>query len=185
MAIISKNNGIIKGTGNPNLDVNIQDGDNPTPIQYIDVSTIPYTQYLFDSTLISGSKWVEIQSVPSYKVYSALLTQSGTNDPVATVLENTLGGTVVWTRESLGKYVGTLLNAFPTNKTTVNDSSGNSGGDYYSVSWYDYSGGITTGIHILDQDRIEVVNFNSPASDMDFTDGIIDNRVAINIKVYP
>ena len=32
----------------------------------------------------------------SYLVYTALLTQSGTDAPVATVLENTLGGTVTW-----------------------------------------------------------------------------------------
>lgn len=35
----------------------------------------------------------------SYAIYTALLSQSGTDDPTATVLENTLGGTVVWTRE--------------------------------------------------------------------------------------
>ena len=65
MAIISKNNGIIKGTGNPNLDVTIQDGDNPTPIQYIDVSTIPQTIYRFDDTQVSGSKWVEDLTIVS------------------------------------------------------------------------------------------------------------------------
>ena len=51
------------------------------------------------------------------RVYRALLTQTGTNAPVATVLENTLGGTVVWTRDSTGIYIGTLLGAFPSNKT--------------------------------------------------------------------
>lgn len=30
-----------------------------------------------------------------YKVYTALLTQTGTDAPVATVLENTLGGTPI------------------------------------------------------------------------------------------
>jgi hypothetical protein len=42
------------------------------------------------------------------KRYSAKLTQTGTAAPVATVLENTLGGTLVWTRSSAGVYVGTL-----------------------------------------------------------------------------
>lgn len=58
MAIISKNNGIIKGTGNPNLDVNIQDGDTITPLIYIDYSTTPPTFYKFNDNLASGSKWV-------------------------------------------------------------------------------------------------------------------------------
>jgi len=55
-----------------------------------------------------------------YKVYTALLTQSGTAAPVATVLENTLGGTVVWSRTaSAGVYQGTLSNAFINLKTYV------------------------------------------------------------------
>jgi hypothetical protein len=61
------------------------------------------------------------------KVYVALLTQSGTDAPVATMLKNTLGGTVVWTFTP-NEYVGTLVGAFPENKTFLtiyysNDSS--------------------------------------------------------------
>lgn len=55
----------------------------------------------------------------SYKVYTALLSQSGTNAPTAVILENTLGGTVVWTRSSVGTYSATLTNAFPSNKTVI------------------------------------------------------------------
>lgn len=60
-------------------------------------------------------------SIPSFgvKSYVALLTQSGTDAPVATVLENTLGGTVVWTRDSAGVYIGTLASAFTENKTYI------------------------------------------------------------------
>ena len=54
-----------------------------------------------------------------YKVYTALLTQSGTDAPVATVLENTLGGEVVWSRRFLGTYEGILIGAFTENKTTI------------------------------------------------------------------
>jgi len=59
-----------------------------------------------------------------YRQYVALLTQSGTNAPVATVLKNTLGGTVVWTRETIGSYIGTLSGAFPINNTTPNGRVG-------------------------------------------------------------
>jgi hypothetical protein len=52
-----------------------------------------------------------------YKVYTALLTQTGTTAPVATVLDNTLGGTVVFTRSSVGIYIGTLTGAFVAGKT--------------------------------------------------------------------
>ena len=55
----------------------------------------------------------------AYLVYTALLSQSGTDAPTATVLQNTLGGTVVWTRDSAGFYLGTLAGAFTQNKTFV------------------------------------------------------------------
>jgi hypothetical protein len=57
--------------------------------------------------------------LPNVKVYRALLTQAGTNDPVATVFENTLGGNIVWQRDSNGYYHGSLNNAFPANKTFI------------------------------------------------------------------
>ena len=53
------------------------------------------------------------------KRYVALLTQTGTSDPVATVLENSLGGTVGWTRTGVGDYTGTLAGAFVSNRTVL------------------------------------------------------------------
>jgi len=53
------------------------------------------------------------------KVYRALLTQTGTNAPVATVLENTLGGVPVWSYTNVGSYRLTLAGAFPTTKTII------------------------------------------------------------------
>lgn len=53
------------------------------------------------------------------KVYKAILNQTGTDAPVATVLVNTLGGTVVWTRDSMGVYSGTLAGIFLASKTLV------------------------------------------------------------------
>jgi hypothetical protein len=51
--------------------------------------------------------------VKPYKVYSALLTQSGVADPVATVFENTIGE-ITWTRdsESNGVYFADSSNLF-------------------------------------------------------------------------
>jgi hypothetical protein len=39
-----------------------------------------------------------------YKVYTALLTQTGTDAPVAIELENTLGGPVTYSRTEAGSY---------------------------------------------------------------------------------
>lgn len=66
----------------------------------------------------NGSNWAYAGGRP-YRVYTALLTQAGTNAPVATVLENTLGFTPVWSRYSAGDYKGTYVGGFPTARTTV------------------------------------------------------------------
>lgn len=67
-----------------------------------------------------GAAWEAVAGGgPGYLEYVALLTQSGTDAPVATVLKNTLGGTVVWTRETAGVYRGTLANAFPQGKVVI------------------------------------------------------------------
>ncbi|MBK8468145.1 MAG: hypothetical protein IPL32_20210 [Chloracidobacterium sp.] len=47
------------------------------------------------------------------KIYRASLSQAGTGAPTAVVVENTLGGTLVWTRNSIGSYRATLTGAFP------------------------------------------------------------------------
>lgn len=53
----------------------------------------------------------------SYDVYTAILTQTGTSAPTAIVLENTLGGTVVWSYVSAGNYRATLSGVFTADKT--------------------------------------------------------------------
>jgi len=63
-----------------------------------------------------------------YTVYTALITQAGTAAPVATVLQNTTGGTITWTRPTnpgVGRYVATISGAnFTANKTAVIVTSG-------------------------------------------------------------
>ena len=52
-----------------------------------------------------------------YKVYTALLTQSGTDAPVATVLENTLGVTPTFIYDEVGNYKIALNGGFTEEKT--------------------------------------------------------------------
>ncbi len=60
-----------------------------------------------------------------YTVYTALITQAGTAAPVATVLQNTTGGTIVWTRNSTGRYVATISGTtYTADKTVVLVTSG-------------------------------------------------------------
>ena len=62
-------------------------------------------------------QYVTLSSTKPPKVYKALLTQTGTSAPVATVIENTLGGVVVWSYQGVGSYNSTLSGAFTENKT--------------------------------------------------------------------
>lgn len=48
----------------------------------------------------------------AYLKYVCTLSQTGTAAPTVTILENTLGN-IVWTRASVGSYLGTLAGAFP------------------------------------------------------------------------
>jgi len=51
-----------------------------------------------------------------YLEYAATISQTGTNDPVATVQYNQLGGTVVWSRAGSADFRATLVGAFPAGK---------------------------------------------------------------------
>lgn len=60
-----------------------------------------------------------VENVIPYKTYVALITQSGTNPPVATVLENTLGEVTIQ-RIGQGNYqIYSSVTDFPFNKTVV------------------------------------------------------------------
>jgi hypothetical protein len=56
----------------------------------------------------------------NYATYRAIVNQEAGLDPVATVLENSLEGTPVWTRTGEGAYDMTLAGAFAAAKTWVN-----------------------------------------------------------------
>jgi len=57
----------------------------------------------------------DIPTTP-YKVYTALLTQSGTSAPTAIVLENTIGN-IVWSYDNVGMYNAVLIGGFTIDKT--------------------------------------------------------------------
>jgi hypothetical protein len=82
-------------------------GDN----QFVVVRDInhPRQELLIDANSLNNDS-------VTYKVYTALLTQSGIDAPTAIVLENTIGD-IVWTYDSVGVYFGQLTNAFIEDKT--------------------------------------------------------------------
>ncbi len=67
------------------------------------------------------AQWLEsLIATPTYLVYTALISQSGTDAPTVIILENTLGAPIVWTRIDAGIYNGTLAAPFLSNKTFTN-----------------------------------------------------------------
>ena len=77
-----------------------------------------------------------------YRSYTALLTQTGTDAPVATVLENTLGVGAYWTRNFAGQYdLNFTNNIFASYNTTgvykaiVIQGAGNNG-NYVTIYGY-------------------------------------------------
>jgi hypothetical protein len=57
-------------------------------------------------------------SQPTYKVYTALLTQNGLNPPVATILENTIGD-ITYSYDDIGFYFINSSLLFTNNKTAI------------------------------------------------------------------
>lgn len=76
-----------------------------------------------DGVIQNATKNFTVQELSNfikpYKVYTALLTQTGTSAPVATILENTLGAVPVWSYQGVGNYVLTLAGAFLSGKVVM------------------------------------------------------------------
>ena len=61
---------------------------------------------------------IKDSATPGYKVYAAILSQTGTNAPVVTELKNNTGATFTWTRFATGQYrAQTNISVFTANKT--------------------------------------------------------------------
>jgi hypothetical protein len=66
------------------------------------------------SQVKANANFTELYDVNSaYTKYVANLNATGIGAPAVTILENTIGN-IVWTRNAVGDYRGTLSGAFPT-----------------------------------------------------------------------
>lgn len=111
------------------------------------------------------------------KIYRALLTQTGTNAPVATVLTNTLGFDLIWSRLNQGIYLGqsnTVPNEFPVGRTLVFCGEGQT----TAITWT--AAGVLAAAKIFQDDAIQINTgaSGSPADDLLF-------ETPIEIIIYP
>jgi hypothetical protein len=108
------------------------------------------------------------ETIKPYKVYTALLTQEEEDAPVATILENTLGVDIVWTRLSTGFYRATPSESiFLENKTFHFVNSNNQGLAFEVASL----------LNDTDDWRIQVID------DGEVVDSSLQN-LPIEIRVY-
>jgi hypothetical protein len=87
---------------------------------------------------------VRISYSAPYKVYTALLSQSGTSAPTAIVLENTLGVTPTLTYNNVGDYTIECTGCFTTDKTTV------------STGYTDYTNLVSTAYILASEDGVNI-----------------------------
>ena len=118
---------------------------------------------------INGSPVSEV--LPTYKKYIALLSQSGTNAPTATILENTIGD-IIFNYIAVGSYEAVLVGQFLANKTWVVGGSAD-----ISAGTGDFA---TLDIKRFDDDTITLTTFDNftPSNNMLF-------ETSIEIRVYP
>lgn len=111
------------------------------------------------------------------KRYLALLTQTGTGAPAATVLENSLGGTVVWARSSAGTYTATLAGVFTSNKTALiisnNDAAGSNSMAQFSLR--------RTSADVL---TLNALDANWAGTEAAFGDDLLSGTT-VEIRVFP
>lgn len=121
---------------------------------------------LFGSDASGDQKQFDMSNfgTSTYKVYTALLTQIGTNNPVATVLENTVGS-IIWTRDSTGTYVGTLTGAFTTDKTFLLTSQ-------------------TQGKIVIGRPNVNTLVLYSYNSGGSLSDGALGEFTSLEVRVY-
>jgi hypothetical protein len=118
-----------------------------------------------------------------YLVYTALLSQTGTDAPVEEkVFINTIGA-IVWTREALGNYRGTLAGAFGANAVcpTFADPDNNA---VYGVLNYSTSGYYQIVAGGVYEDYIQI--FTQAQNDLSLKEwSDVGGRLFVEIRVYP
>ena len=112
--------------------------------------------------------WINNIGTPSYKVYTALLTQTGTNAPtVDSVQVNTLGSNVSWSYSDVGEYQFSITPSIFTSTKTIVIISTIKGFSQFTIAGGNfgkiYTFAPTTGLagnNILSSTSIEIRVYN-------------------------
>lgn len=166
---------------NPEINVNeVNLGQVINDRLSIKLTPSPNDEFVILDSITGEAVTVFYSTIKPYKVYTALLSQSGTDAPVATVLENTLGFTPIYTYSSTGVYALSPLEDFSNflNKGVViflNKGSNDSTNATNSISCaYNYEDG-----------ALEIRTYaNGLASDGILSDVDSFQKTSFEIRVY-
>lgn len=131
--------------------------------------TAPTAAVGTNTTQIATTAFVQANARP-YKVYTVVMNQTATSAPtIVTTFENTLGGSIIWTRNGAGDYRGALTGAFPSLKT---------------VAFTSLAGAVSTTPLFINGERvsnneIRITTYNGVTP----TDGLMTNAI-IEFRVY-
>ena len=133
------------------------------------IVTAPTAPAGTNTTQIATTAFVKENARP-YKVYTVNMNQTTTSAPtIVTTYENTLGGSIVWTRIGVGDYRGTLTGAFTSLKI---------------VAFTSLAGAVSMTPLFINGERvsnneIRITTYNG----MTPTDGLMTNAI-IEFRVY-
>lgn len=105
-----------------------------------------------------------LPKTPKIKLYTALLTQTATDPPIATILHNTIG-TITWTYEGVGEYNAISTGLFPQNKTFIITAHS----EGVNVQFYPAR---------LDENTIQILAYNTGSA------GDVWTNLNLEIRVY-
>lgn len=124
-----------------------------------------------------------------YSSYTVLFNQSGTSAPIATILENTLGQTVTWTRPFFGQYYGTFETPIPRGKIFMDNGSDYNGNGTCAIPICDNNQ--LTGYYMFIQDgndnvaRVQLYVFDPAFLAAEYSTILGTTSIPLQFKVYP
>jgi len=169
--LVSSGKGVIV-TGNDNIvgdgasNISITSSTGVTVLAGIsNVSVTNSSGITISESNISYNNGIKSYNNITYKKYVALLKQTGTTAPVATIIENTLTDLITWTYNGVGNYTGTLTSEFTQYKTLIFHNNTSQGFTY--INWQN-------------EDEIDVETWDTTGAS---ANGQLD-YMTIEIRVY-
>jgi hypothetical protein len=147
------------------------------------------TTYGGSQALQDMQQWYTMQdvsdSIQPYKVYTALVSQSGTDAPTAIILENTFGQTPTWARAGAGQYSLSFTGSPLTENKTTPPPAGDSTGNvlFNRLTNKDSSGFNVQQGYLIYQRATSEIHLRSLSDADTFSDDILD-KTLIEIRVY-